>query len=164
MRKKICYAVLFSVFTVAALTGCGENGTSNSDAIITEIGDTGEVGDVGAQDAAVAQEAREATEEIGESSEKVNLETGESTKNELPPDEEYAGIKLSDALAQVKLQIGSGGEILEYSEDADPDGNLAWVVVTAPVTTADGPVNVTYYVTDKDCYTVEEETVETETK
>ena len=158
MRKKICYAVLFSVFTVAALTGCGETNTSNSDAIVTEIGDEK---DVTSRDAANAQEAREATEEIGESSEEVNLETGESTKKDIPLDEEYAGIKLSDALDQVKMNIGSGGEILEYSEDADPDGNLAWVVVTAPVTTADGPVNVTYYVTDKDCYTVEEETVET---
>ena len=155
MRKKICYAVLFSVFTVAALTGCGENVSSNSDAIVTEIGDDKDVTSI---DAGNAQEAREEAEELGEASVEEKTETAENTKGELSPDEEYAGIKLSDALAQVKLQIGSGGEILEYSEDADPDGNLAWVVVTAPVTTADGPVNVTYYVTDKDCYTVEEET------
>ena len=63
MRKKICYAVLFSVFTVAALTGCGENVSSNSDAIVTEIGDDKDVTSI---DAGNAQEAREEAEELGE--------------------------------------------------------------------------------------------------
>ncbi len=148
MRKKICYAVLFSVLTVAALTGCGEAEATVSESAMTEIGDSEEtkdseysLGEITNDDALVSQEA---------SVEKEPEADGRPVEDD-KFSEEYAGITLSDALDKVKVEIGSGGEILEYSQGEDPDGNTAWVIVAAPVTTADGPTTVSYYVNDNEC-------------
>ncbi|MBP5600754.1 MAG: hypothetical protein J6X48_10865 [Lachnospiraceae bacterium] len=148
MKKNICYAVLFSVLTVAALTGCGEAGATISESAMTEIGDSEvskdseySLGEITNDDALVSQEA---------SVEKEPEADGRPVEDD-KFSEEYAGITLSDALDKVKVEIGSGGEILEYSQGEDPDGNTAWVIVAAPVTTADGPTTVSYYVNDNEC-------------
>ena len=148
MKKNICYAVLFSVLTVAALTGCGEAGATISESAMTEIGDSEvtkdseySLGEIPNDDALVSNDA---------SVEKEPEADGRPVEED-KFSEEYAGITLSDALDKVKVEIGSGGEILEYSQGEDPDGNTAWVIVAAPVTTADGPTTVSYYVNDNEC-------------
>ena len=57
------------------------------------------------------------------------------------------------ALAKVKEQAGSGATIDSYYKGMNPEGQKAWVVTVIPVTTADGPETVIYYVNSGFCYT-----------
>lgn len=56
------------------------------------------------------------------------------------------------AIENVRNQVGSGAEIISCEAGYSPDGIPAWVIVVAPVTTADGPETVTYYSGYLFCY------------
>ncbi len=56
------------------------------------------------------------------------------------------------AIANVKQLTGSGAQIISYEKGYSPDGFKAWIVVVAPVTTADGSETVTYYSGNQFCY------------
>ena len=62
------------------------------------------------------------------------------------------------AIENVRAQIGTGGKIISYTKGFTPDGIKAWIVVTEPVTTSDGPTTVTYYTNDQFCYAASQDT------
>ena len=61
-------------------------------------------------------------------------------------------ISKEDALAKVRLQAGSGAEIIDAYKGYTPDGTHAWVVTVSPITASEEAVTVTYYVGYMFCY------------
>ncbi len=65
-------------------------------------------------------------------------------------DDEY--LSREEAVANVKQQAGSGAQILDAYQGYSPDGDEAWVVTVAPITTGDDDSTVVYYVGKRFCY------------
>lgn len=86
-----------------------------------------------------------------ESDTQAQEETSETIENDVDESDGY--IDEATALAKVKEQAGSGATIDGYYKGYAPDGAKAWVITVIPVTTADGPDSVVYYVNEGFCYT-----------
>jgi murein DD-endopeptidase MepM/ murein hydrolase activator NlpD len=61
-------------------------------------------------------------------------------------DEEFAGIKLSDALLTVRGRMGSGSEIIRYEKGYTTDKKDAWVISVSTISPTPEPHIVVYYV------------------
>lgn len=58
----------------------------------------------------------------------------------------------SAAISNVKIQAGSGAEIISCKKGYAPDGISCWIVVVAPITNGSTPEQVTYYSGYQFCY------------
>lgn len=93
------------------------------------------------------------TKATTQATETTEAETAAETTQAQENNDNDGYIDEQTALAKVREQAGSGAGIDSYYKGTAPDGQKAWVVTVIPVTTADGPETVIYYVNDGFCYT-----------
>ena len=136
-------AVILTVLVIAAtgmiLTGCGEEKKDNQPTAAT----TAET--AAATTAPSQQQADSATQAKDDSDAQQSGDSSTKFDSDGYIDEETA-------IANVRALVGTGAQIVSSEKGYTSEGWKAWVIVVAPVTTADGPENVTYYSGYQFCY------------
>lgn len=140
-------AISMVMATGIMLTGCGKKNTDPTAATTATTATTAatEKATTNAANGTSSQNAQNGTSSQSAASSAGSLS-----------DDGY--ISENAALENVKAQIGTGGKIISYTKGFTPDGIKAWIVVTEPVTTNDGPTTVTYYTNDQFCYAAAQDT------
>jgi len=140
-------AVAMIMAAGVVLTGCGDKKNTDPTAATTATTAATEKATTGAADNSSSQNAQNGS---NTSSQAAASSAGSVS------DDGY--ISENAALENVRAQIGTGGKIISYTKGFTPDGIKAWIVVTEPVTTSDGPTTVTYYTNDQFCYAASQDT------